>query len=138
MGELRGSTILGPGANQLPSLQGVHLLGVSAHPLSPRRPRVFEINPVEGPALGMDPSRSGSSLPGQKSLVGFFMAAPPLVVCDGVPFVDGSKIGPGPKAQACSLVECLLLEPGRLDGRSHLDLLAVYAPGVGSGLEAMD
>jgi hypothetical protein len=70
--------------------------------------------------------------------VGFFMAAPPLVVCDGVSSVGGSKIGPGPKAQACSLTECLLLKPGRLDGRSHLDLLAVYALGVGSGLEAMD
>jgi hypothetical protein len=70
--------------------------------------------------------------------MGFFMAAPPLVVCDGVPSVGDSKIGAGPKAQGCSLVECLLLEPGRLDGRSHLDLLAVYAFRVGSGLEAMD
>jgi len=70
--------------------------------------------------------------------VGFGMAVPPLVVCDGVPSVGGSKIGPEPKAQPCSLIECVLLKPGRLDGRSHLDFLAVYALGVGSGLEAMD
>ena len=85
-----------------------------------------------------DSYRSGLSPVGQESLVGFVMAVLPLVVCNGVPSVGDPKIGSAPKAQACSLIECLLLKPGRLDGRSHLDLLAFYALGVGRGLEAMD
>ena len=44
----------------------------------------------------------------------------------------------GQRPKPVLLLNACFLKPGRLDGRSHLDLLAVYAFGVGSGLEAMD
>ena len=67
----------------------------------------------------------------------FLLADPPLGLRDGFPSVDGSKIGSGAEVRICSFVQRMFSERRRVDRRSHLDLLAVYAVGVGGDPEAV-